>query len=139
MRCVNSNGMARGVAVVKASIDVGELKEMDKAGMRGVRFNFLPRLVDATPHEVYLGVAKKIAPLGWHTVVYFEAPSLPTITPFLEGAADDHRARPHVDARCEEGRRSSRLPGLSEASRREQENLGEGDGARAHLGQRPAL
>jgi 2-pyrone-4,6-dicarboxylate lactonase len=81
---VNSNGKARGVAVVKPSIDVGELKEMDKAGMRAVRFNFLPRLVDATPHEVFLGVAKKIEPLGWHTVVYFEAPSLPTITPFLK-------------------------------------------------------
>ncbi len=96
----NSNGMARGVAVVKASIDVGEIKEMDKAGMRGVRFNFLPRLVDATPHEVFLGVAKKIAPLGWHTVVYFEAPSLPTITPFLEALPTtivlDHMSIPDV-------------------------------------------
>jgi 2-pyrone-4,6-dicarboxylate lactonase len=96
----NSNGMARGVAVVKASVDVGELKDMDKAGMRGVRFNFLPRLVDATPHEVFLGVAKKIAPLGWHTVVYFEAPSLPTITPFLEALPTtivlDHMSIPDV-------------------------------------------
>jgi 2-pyrone-4,6-dicarboxylate lactonase len=71
---LNSKGMARGVAVVKPSIDIGELREMDKAGMRGVRFNFLPRLVDATPHEVYLAVANKIEPLGWHTVVFFEAP-----------------------------------------------------------------
>ncbi len=81
---LNSNGMARGVAVVKPSVAESELKEMDRAGMRGVRFNFLPRLVDATPHEVYLDVARKIAKLGWHTVVYFEAPSLAGITPFLQ-------------------------------------------------------
>lgn len=97
---LNSNGMARGVAVVKASIDPGELKVMDKAGMRAVRFNFLPRLVDATPHEVFLGVAKKIEPLGWHTVVYFEAPSLPTITPFLKALPTtivlDHMSIPDV-------------------------------------------
>ncbi len=97
---LNSKGMARGVAVVKASIDVGELKEMDKAGMRGVRFNFLPRLVDATPHEVYLAVAKKVETLGWHTVVYFEAPSLVTITPFLKALPTtiilDHMSIPDV-------------------------------------------
>ena len=97
---LNSNGMARGIAVVKPSVAESELKEMDKAGMRGVRFNFLPRLVDATPHDVYLGVAKKIAPLGWHTVVYFEAPSLPTITPFLEALPTtivlDHMSIPDV-------------------------------------------
>ena len=52
--------------------------------MRGVRFNFLPRLVDATPIEVYQGIAKKIAPLGWHIVVYFEAPSLAKMIPFLK-------------------------------------------------------
>ena len=97
---LNSNGMARGIAVVKPSISESELKEMDKAGMRGVRFNFLPRLVDATPHEVYLDVAKKIASLGWHTVVYFEAPSLPTITPFLKALPTtivlDHMSIPDV-------------------------------------------
>ena len=81
---INSNGKARGVAVVKPSISEGELKEMHQAGMRGVRFNFLPRLVDAPPQDVYLSVAKKVAPLGWHTVVYFEAPSLAMVTPFLK-------------------------------------------------------
>jgi 2-pyrone-4,6-dicarboxylate lactonase len=81
---INSNGKARGVAVVKPSISEGELKEMHQAGMRGVRFNFLPRLVDAPPQDVYLSVAKKVAPLGWHTIVYFEAPSLAMVTPFLK-------------------------------------------------------
>ena len=97
---IASNGMARGVAVVKPGISEGELREMDAAGMRGVRFNFLPRLVDATPHEVYLGIARRVAPLGWHTVVYFEAPSLATITPFLKALPTtivlDHMSIPDV-------------------------------------------
>jgi 2-pyrone-4,6-dicarboxylate lactonase len=49
---------------------------------------------------VFIGVAKKIEPLGWHTVVYFEAPSLPMITPFLEALPTtivlDHMSIPDV-------------------------------------------
>jgi 2-pyrone-4,6-dicarboxylate lactonase len=79
-----SGGAARGVAVVSPKISDGELAALDRAGVRGVRFNFLPRLVDATPYDVHLGVAKRVGALGWHSVVYFEAPSLDTITPFLK-------------------------------------------------------
>ncbi|HXQ50255.1 MAG TPA: amidohydrolase family protein [Stellaceae bacterium] len=93
-----SNGEARGVAVVSPKISDGELAALDRAGVRGVRFNFLPRLVDATPHEVYLGIAERIKRMGWHTVVYFEAPSLDTITPFLKALPTtivlDHMAVP---------------------------------------------
>lgn len=81
---VNSNGKARGIAVVKPTISDSELRDMDAAGMRGVRFNFLPRLVDATDPEVHLGLARRVAKLGWHVVVYFEAPSLQKMIPFLE-------------------------------------------------------
>ena len=79
-----SNGRAKGVAVVGPDISDMELKALDRAGVRAVRFNFLPRLVDATPQEVYLRIAQRAAKLGWHIVVYFEAPSLETMTPFLK-------------------------------------------------------
>ena len=55
----------------------------DKVGVRGVRFNFVKRLVDSTPKEVFLSIAEKIKPLGWHIVVYFEAPDLEDLIPFL--------------------------------------------------------
>ncbi len=91
---------ARGVAVVGPGISDGALAAMDRAGVRGVRFNFLPRLVDATPREVFVGIAKRIAPLGWHTVVYFESPMLPNMTPFLEALPTtivlDHMSVPDV-------------------------------------------
>jgi 2-pyrone-4,6-dicarboxylate lactonase len=78
----NSGGTARGVAVVDPNVTDAELQALDRAGVRGVRFNFLPRLVDETPQEVLIGIAKRL-PKGWHTVVYFEAPSLERMIPFL--------------------------------------------------------
>ncbi|MCF8500084.1 MAG: amidohydrolase family protein, partial [Rhodospirillum sp.] len=69
-------------------------------GVRGVRFNFVKRLVDATPKEVFLGIAEKVAKLGWHVVVYFEAPDLEGLIPFLKSMPTplvvDHMGRPDV-------------------------------------------
>lgn len=95
-----SNDMARGVASVGPGITDAELKVMDEAGVRGVRFNFVKRLVDATPREVYRNIAAKIAPLGWHVVVYFEAADLEELVPFLASLPTkvivDHMGRPDV-------------------------------------------
>lgn len=41
-----SNGKARGVAVVDPAISDVELERLHAGGIRGVRFNFLKRLVD---------------------------------------------------------------------------------------------
>ena len=91
---------ARGVAVVGADVSDEELAEMDAAGVRAVRFNFVKRLVDATPKEVFLGIAERIAKLNWHIVVYFEAPDLEELTPFLGQLPTtivvDHMGRPDV-------------------------------------------
>ncbi|PNQ98127.1 2-pyrone-4,6-dicarboxylate hydrolase (plasmid) [Azospirillum argentinense] len=95
-----SNGLARGVASVGPSITEGELAELHEAGVRGVRFNFVKRLVDATPKAVFLGIADKIARFGWHIVVYFEAPDLDDLTPFLRELPTtivvDHMGRPDI-------------------------------------------
>lgn len=92
--------LARGVAVVDPAITEDELKAMDEAGVRAVRFNFVKRLVDTTPKEVFLSIAEKIKPLGWHIVVYFEAPDLEELTPFLNELNTtivvDHMGRPDV-------------------------------------------
>ncbi|MBL4786292.1 MAG: amidohydrolase family protein [Cohaesibacteraceae bacterium] len=96
----HSNNMARGVAIVSPDISDQELGEMDKAGVRAVRFNFVKRLVDATPKEVFLGIAHRIAKLGWHIVVYFEAPDLEELIPFLKQLPTtivvDHMGRPDI-------------------------------------------
>lgn len=91
---------ARGVAVVSPDITDAELQAMDRAGVRAVRFNFVKRLVDATPHQVFLDIAARIAELGWHCVVYFEAPDLDDLIPFLRQLPTtivvDHMGRPDV-------------------------------------------
>ena len=95
-----SGGMARGVAVVAHDISNDELDSMDVAGVRGVRFNFVKRLVDETPRELFLRTAERVQRLGWHIVVYFEAPDLADLTPFLKQLPGvvvvDHMGRPDV-------------------------------------------
>ena len=71
-----SNGMARGVATVTPSITSEELQSMHDRGVRGVRFNYVKRLVDPKPDEYYRGIIEKIKPLGWHVVLYFEPSDL---------------------------------------------------------------
>ncbi len=95
-----SNGLARGIATVKASVSDAELKALDEAGVRGVRFNFVKRLVGATPRETYVSIAERIAKLGWHIVVYFEAHELADLIPFLNALPTtivvDHMGRPDL-------------------------------------------
>jgi 2-pyrone-4,6-dicarboxylate lactonase len=93
-----ANGLARGIATVRATVSDAELKALDEAGVRGVRFNFVKRLVDATPRETYVSIAERIAKLGWHIVVYFEAHELADLIPFLNALPTtivvDHMGRP---------------------------------------------
>lgn len=95
-----SGGRARGVAVVDPDIGIDELKALHDRGIRGVRFNFLKRLVDNAPKDKFLEIAHKIAPLGWHVIVYFEADILEELIPFLEAIPTtivvDHLGRPDI-------------------------------------------
>ncbi|NRB17917.1 MAG: amidohydrolase family protein [Rhodobacteraceae bacterium] len=98
--CRSGGDLARGIASVAADITEAELREMHAAGVRGVRFNFVKRLVDDTPKEVFLAIANKIKHFGWHIVVYFEAQDLEEIEPFLKQLPTivvvDHMGRPDV-------------------------------------------
>ena len=134
-----SDGKAKGVAVVRYDIGDDELKELDDAGVCAVRFNFVKRLVDATPRENYLRVAEKIAPLGWHIVVYFEAQDLEDLDAVHHLAPRDDRGRPHGPPGRRERRRPSRLSALRAVARRARQHLGEGDLPRAAHRQRPAV
>jgi 2-pyrone-4,6-dicarboxylate lactonase len=95
-----SNNRARGVATVNRSVTDAELQAMHAAGVRGTRFNFVKRLADFTPREVLLEIAARIAPLGWHVVVYFEAQDLPELYEFFTALPTtvvvDHMGRPDV-------------------------------------------
>jgi 2-pyrone-4,6-dicarboxylate lactonase len=95
-----ANGRARGVATVDRHVTDAELRQMHDAGVRGTRFNFVKRLVDFTPREVLAEIAQRIAPLGWHVVIYFEAVDLPELWDFFTSLPTtvvvDHMGRPDV-------------------------------------------
>ncbi len=95
-----SNGSARGVATVTPNVTDDELAAMDEAGVRGVRFNFVKRLVDPKPDAYYEEIVARIAPLGWHIVVYFEAADLhdrwQLFTSLPTDVVVDHMGRPDV-------------------------------------------
>jgi 2-pyrone-4,6-dicarboxylate lactonase len=94
-----SSGTCRGVAVVDPAISEAALQALHEGGIRGVRFNFLKRLVDDAPKDRFLEVAARL-PEGWHVVVYFEADILEEMRPFLAAlpvaVVIDHMGRPDV-------------------------------------------
>jgi len=101
---LHADGKARGVATVKRGISDAELLALHTAGVRGVRFNFVKRLVDFTPKDELLEIAGRIHQLGWHVVIYFEAVDLPELWDFFTAVHDDlattvvvdHMGRPDV-------------------------------------------
>ncbi len=94
-----SDGKARGVAVVDPAISDQELLSLHDGGIRGVRFNFLKRLVDDAPKDKFLDIAARL-PNGWHVVIYFEADILDEMREFIAGipvpVVIDHMGRPDV-------------------------------------------
>ena len=96
----HGEGRAKGVASVKAEVSDAELAALHAGGVRAVRFNFVKRLVDAAPQDTLMAIAERIAPLGWHVVIYFEAPDLPELYDFIlsipTDVVVDHMGRPDV-------------------------------------------
>lgn len=95
-----SQGAARGVAVVDPLISDAQLEQLHQGGIRGIRFNFLKRLVDDAPKDQFLEIARRIQPLGWHVVLYFEADLLEELRAFIDAIPTlvvvDHMGRPDV-------------------------------------------
>ena len=98
--CRSSEGRARGVATVRRSVSDAELEQLHGDGVRGVRFNFVKRLVDFTPKDELMEIAGRVAQLGWHVVIYFEAVDLPELWDFFTALPTtvvvDHMGRPDV-------------------------------------------
>ncbi len=95
-----SAGTCRGVAMVRRDVSDAELDRLHAGGVRGIRFNFVTHLGrDADPDAVR-DLAGRIARLGWHAVVHFDANRLETLAPVLKSLpvpmVIDHMGR--VDA-----------------------------------------
>ena len=97
---VHSKGSARGVASVRRNVTDEELKALHDAGVRGIRFNFVKRLVNVLPTDTLQEITERIEPLGMHLVVYLESEDLPELMGMLASLPGtvvfDHMGRPDV-------------------------------------------
>lgn len=69
----------RGIALLPVDAADAELRRLDKAGFRGVRFNFMKHLGAATPIDAILALAARLAPLGWHLQVHGDPAIVPDV------------------------------------------------------------
>jgi 2-pyrone-4,6-dicarboxylate lactonase len=95
-----AGGRYAGVAMVDETFTPDDLAELHEAGVRGTRFNFVAHLGGAPDLERFDRVVARVAPLGWHVVLHFDAADLPTYAGLLDRMpcpfVIDHMAR--VDA-----------------------------------------
>lgn len=72
---------ARAVTVVPPTIGDDALRELDRAGCRGVRINALRGASLDT--EATGALARRIAPLGWHVQLHVDGAALVALSPWL--------------------------------------------------------
>ncbi len=95
-----SDGRFAGVAMIDESFTDADLAALHDVGVRGTRFNFVAHLGGAPDLDVFWRLVKRVAPLGWHIVLHFDAKDLPAYSDLLDAMPTpyviDHMAR--VDA-----------------------------------------
>jgi predicted TIM-barrel fold metal-dependent hydrolase len=72
-----SAGAYRGVAMVKPGVTDEQLRALHAGGVRGIRFNFVHHLGGAPDMGFFHEALARIAPLGWHVVLHFDAEDIP--------------------------------------------------------------
>ncbi len=76
-------GRYAGVAMIDESFSDSDLQELHDAGVRGTRFNFVAHLGGAPDLDVFWGLVHRVAKLGWHIVLHFDAKDLPSYDSLL--------------------------------------------------------
>ncbi len=94
-------GRAAAVASVDEGIGDDDLKCMHAAGVRGVRFAFLPHIAsETTPPDAIERIARRVAPMGWHVDLYFLPQNFDVMEPLIgrlpTPVVIDHMGRPDV-------------------------------------------
>lgn len=93
-----ARGRVRGIAVVPPSISRGELDELNRAGVVGIRLNLVGLPIPAFDAEPWPQLLKHVADLNWQVEVHREARDLEGIVgPLLKAGVDvvvDHFGRP---------------------------------------------
>src|SRR5258707_8637448 len=81
------NGDYCGVALLPPTVEDSELKRLDALGFCGVRFNFMTHLGRGAGIEEAIALSKRLAKLGWHLQVQFEASLIDELAPWRKRSA----------------------------------------------------
>lgn len=73
---IRGKGRYAGVAMIDEATTDAEIAELHEAGVRGTRFNFVAHLGGAPDLDVFWRLVDRVAPLGWHIVLHFDAKDL---------------------------------------------------------------
>src|SRR5688572_9129686 len=79
-------GRLRGVAVIAEDITAADLKDLDGAGVRGVRVNIVDvkdRKAGTLPMDALEKMARLVAPLGWHMEFLMHVDEFPDLDNLL--------------------------------------------------------
>jgi len=80
-----SGGAYRGVAMIGPEATDADLRALDAAGVRGVRFNFVHHLGGAPDMAFFRQTIARIEPMGWHLQLHFDAEDIPQYRALLDG------------------------------------------------------
>ena len=81
------NGDYCGVALVPPTVDDADLSRLDAQGFCGVRFNFMSHLGKGARIEEAIALSARLAKIGWHLQVHFEASLIDELAPWLARSA----------------------------------------------------
>ena len=126
-----SGGKARGVATVRRSVTRRGTARLHAAGVRGVRFNFVKRLVDFTPKDELMEIAGRIAQARLARGDLFRGGRPARIVGFLHRAADHRRRRPHGPSGRDQADRWAGIRAVPEVHARARERLEQGELSRS--------
>ena len=101
-------GQGRYAAVAMLAPDAtdDEIRRLHDVGVRGTRFNFVAHLGGAPDLDEFWTTVDRVARVGWHVVLHFDAQDLPHYAPLLDAMpcpyVIDHMARVPVEAGLEQ-------------------------------------
>lgn len=89
-----------GIALLPTTVPDAELRRLDQAGFRGVRFNYMSHLGSSGPVDEAIALGRRLADIGWHLQIHCEARLIAELAPRLRQSAVpvviDHMGR--IDA-----------------------------------------
>jgi len=73
-----------GVALLPPTVEIAELRRLDRLGFRGVRYNFMKHLHQSATLDQVITLTPRLADVGWHLQLHMDGSLWPEIAPALE-------------------------------------------------------